>query len=138
MVSLPVVPGHEAVGLVEEIGQGVTKVKPGDRVTIQPNVGCGQCALCRSGHKNICPSKIRIGLDANGVFAQLALAPEDYVWRIPEGLPDDVAVFTEPLSVAVHAVNTVQPEPGSRILVLGAGGHRPAHPATGRQARGLM
>lgn len=120
-VPLPVVPGHEAVGRIEKIGSGVSGFKPGERVTIQPNIGCGHCPLCLAGHKNICPSKVRIGLDRNGVFAEVVTAPADYVWKVPEDMPDEVAVFTEPLAVALHGMKLVRPEKGSRTLVFGAG-----------------
>jgi len=66
-VPLPVIPGHEAIGRIEKIGDGVSGLTPGQRVTIQPNFSCGSCRLCLAGHKNICPSKIRLGVDTNGV-----------------------------------------------------------------------
>jgi len=120
-VPMPVIPGHEAIGRIEEIGDGVSGLAVGQRVTIQPNFSCGSCALCRAGHKNICPSKVRLGVDTNGVFAELVKAPADYVWPVPEGLEDDVAVFTEPLAVTVHAMKICAPQVGDRTLIFGAG-----------------
>jgi 2-desacetyl-2-hydroxyethyl bacteriochlorophyllide A dehydrogenase len=120
-VPMPVIPGHEAIGRIEEIGDGVSGLRVGQRVTIQPNFSCGSCALCRAGHKNICPSKVRLGVDTNGVFAELVKAPADYVWPVPAGLEDDVAVFTEPVAVIVHAMKTQAPQDGDRTLIFGAG-----------------
>lgn len=120
-VPLPVIPGHEAVGRIKKIGEGVSGFAVGQRVTIQPNFVCGHCPVCRAGHPNICPSKIRLGIDSDGVFADYVKVPAGYVWPIPEGLVDDIAVLTEPLAVAAHAMNRVPPREGDRILIFGAG-----------------
>ena len=120
-VPLPVIPGHEAIGRIEEIGDGVSGLAVGQRVTIQPNFSCGSCALCQAGHKNICPSKIRLGVDTNGVFAEYTVVPADYAWPVPDGIDDEVAVFTEPLAVTVHAMKIWAPQKGDQTLVFGAG-----------------
>ena len=120
-VPMPVIPGHEAIGRIEEIGDGVSGLTVGQRVTVQPNFSCDTCELCLSGHKNICPSKIRLGVDTNGVFAEFAKFPASYVWPIPDGLEDHVAVFTEPVAVIVHAMNIMAPQSGDRTLIFGAG-----------------
>jgi 2-desacetyl-2-hydroxyethyl bacteriochlorophyllide A dehydrogenase len=120
-VLLPVIPGHEAIGRIEETSDGVTGLAVGQRVTIHPNFSCGSCELCRAGHKNICPSKVRLGVDTNGVFAEFVKVPADYVWPVPDGLEDDVAVFTEPLAVAVHATKIWAPLKSDRTLIFGAG-----------------
>jgi 2-desacetyl-2-hydroxyethyl bacteriochlorophyllide A dehydrogenase len=120
-VPMPVIPGHEAIGRIEEIGDGVSDLMVGQRVTVQPNFSCGNCALCRAGHKNICPSKVRLGVDTNGVFAEFVKVPADYVWPIPDGLEDEVAVFTEPVAIIVHAMETHAPQDGDRTLIFGAG-----------------
>jgi len=120
-VPMPVIPGHEAIGLIEKIGEEVTGLTVGLRVTVQPNIGCGRCRLCRAGQKNLCPSKVRLGVDKNGVFAEFASVPADYVWPVPEGLEDEIAVFTEPLAVIVHAMKIWAPQKGDRTLIFGAG-----------------
>ncbi len=120
-VPLPVIPGHEAIGRIEKIGGEVTGLAVGQRITVQPNIGCGRCRLCRTGQKNLCPAKIRLGVDKNGVFAEFVVVPADYVWPVPENIEDEVAVFTEPLSVAVHAMKIWQPRKGDRTLIFGAG-----------------
>ena len=120
-VPLPVIPGHEAIGCIEKIGEEVAGLAAGQRVTVQPNIGCGRCRLCRTGQKNLCPSKVRLGVDKNGVFAEFAVVPADYVWPVPDNIEDEVAVFTEPLSVAVHAMKIWEPRKGDRTLIFGAG-----------------
>jgi 2-desacetyl-2-hydroxyethyl bacteriochlorophyllide A dehydrogenase len=120
-VSLPVIPGHEAIGRIEKLGSGVSGLAIGQRVTIQPNFSCGECRVCRSGHENICPAKVRLGIDTDGVFAEYVKVPAGYVWPIPEELEDGVAVFTEPLAVPAHALKKTAPRKGDRTLILGAG-----------------
>lgn len=120
-VSLPVIPGHEAIGRIEKLGPGVSGLAVGQRITIQPNFSCHQCSLCLSGYQNICPAKIRLGVDTNGIFAEYAKVPARYVWPIPKGLEDEVAVFAEPLAAAAHALKIMAPKKGDRTLIFGAG-----------------
>ena len=120
-VPLPLIPGHEGVGVVEKLGPGVSGVAVGQRVVIQPNFPCRECALCRSGRDNVCLEKVRLGLDTDGVFAEYTRVPASYVWPIPDDLDDRVAVFTEPIAVAAHGIRVIPPIRGDRILILGAG-----------------
>lgn len=120
-VTLPVIPGHEMIGYVEELGAGVNSLTIGQRVTVQPNFSCGHCDLCTSGHANICPEKIRLGIDNHGVFAEYVSVPAAYTWPLPDDISDDDAVLAEPLAVAVHALRRGPCKPGDRVLVLGAG-----------------
>jgi L-iditol 2-dehydrogenase len=120
-VSLPVIPGHEAIGRIEKLGSDVSGLAVGQRITIQPNFSCHDCTLCLSGHDNICPAKVRLGVDTDGVFAEYAKVPARYVWSIPDGLQDEVAVFAEPLAAVAHALKIMAPRKGDRTLILGAG-----------------
>ena len=120
-VPLPVIPGHEAVGRIEALGDGVTSLTVGQRVTIQPNLACGKCFACQHGHPNICQSKIRIGIDRNGVFGEYATVPASYVWPVPDDVGDEVAAMAEPLAVCVHATGVDTPGPKDRVLIFGAG-----------------
>lgn len=120
-VPLPVIPGHEGVGTIEKKGDQVTGLVVGQRVTIQPNFSCGHCSLCLSKSPNLCPHKIRLGVDTNGVFAEFVKVPSRYVWPIPDDLDDAVAVFTEPLAVCVHAMKILAPARGQKVLIFGAG-----------------
>ena len=120
-VPLPVIPGHEAVGLIAALGTQVTGLALGQRVVIHPNYACGTCPLCLNGQGNICPSKVRLGLDCNGVFAEYVNIPRQNVIPVPDTLASEVAVFTEPVAVAYHAFHKAKPAPGARALVIGAG-----------------
>lgn len=118
---LPVIPGHEAIGDVAALGSEVEGVRIGERVAIQPNFACGTCEICRSGMENVCPNKIRLGLDVNGAFAEYVVVPRKYVWSLPDGLSDSNAALTEPLAVAVHGISKCRPTPKDRVLIYGAG-----------------
>lgn len=120
-VGYPLIPGHEAVGEMAGVGSGVKGLRLGERVVIQPNFPCAACPVCLSGRGNICPRKVRLGLDINGVFAQYVCVPAPYVWPLPEGLSDSEAALAEPLSVALHAFGKSRPAPGEKVLVYGAG-----------------
>jgi 2-desacetyl-2-hydroxyethyl bacteriochlorophyllide A dehydrogenase len=120
-VSLPIIPGHEGIGRIVKLGSEVSGLGIGQRVAIQPNFPCGKCGSCLSGRGNVCPSKIRLGLDVNGAFAEYVRVPADYVWTIPDDLDDVDAVLAEPFSVAAHALKVTSPRSGDRTLVFGAG-----------------
>ncbi len=117
----PIIPGHEAVGIIEEEGAKVTRFKKGQRVIIHPNYSCGECDMCRKGLKNICRHKIRVGIDTNGVFADYIAVPEKALYPVPSSLTDAVAVFAEPLAVCAHGVQMASINPEDRVLVFGAG-----------------
>ena len=117
----PIIPGHEAVGTIEEAGTQVSHFQIGDKVIIHPNYSCGECDMCRSGLKNICRNKVRVGIDINGVFADYIAVPEKALYRVPETLTEEVAVFAEPLAVCAHGVQMTPLTPNDRVLVFGAG-----------------
>lgn len=120
-VPLPVIPGHEAVGCVEKLGKNVSGISVGQRVTLQPNISCGQCSLCQTGSQNLCSQKIRVGIDIDGVFAEYIDVPAEYVWPIPDGVQNEAAVLAEPLAVAAHALKIMPPKKGIHTLILGLG-----------------
>lgn len=117
----PVIPGHEAIGVIDTLGSQAAAFGIGQRVTIHPNYYCGECPMCKKGLTNICRNKLRLGVDINGVFADYVVVPEKAVRVIPDSLPNEVAVFAEPLAVAAHAMKVAQLERTDRVLVLGAG-----------------
>jgi L-iditol 2-dehydrogenase len=121
VAPFPVIPGHEAVGTVETLGTGAARFRIGQRVTIHPNYFCGECPMCKRGLTNICRNKIRLGVDINGVFADYAVVPEQAARAVPDSLPNEVAVFAEPLAVAAHAVKLADLQKHQRVLVFGAG-----------------
>ena len=116
----PLIPGHEVVGVVDKVGAGVTRVRVGEQVSVNPNVDCLQCDYCRSGRPILCPNLRGYGCQVNGFFAEYALAAERLVYST-EGLDPDTAVFTEPASCATHGTDNLRIRPGQTALVFGAG-----------------
>jgi len=119
--ALPLVTGHETIGRIAAIGAEVTGLSLDQRVTIQPNYPCRTCGVCRAGHENICPQKVRLGGNVDGVFADFVRVPADFVWPVPDKMKRRVAVFAEPLAVAVHALRLSPPSAKDRVLVFGSG-----------------
>lgn len=89
---LPLIPGHQIVGLVEELGEGVTGFRPGDRVGV-PWLGgtCGECDYCKSGRENLCDRALFTGYQKNGGFADYCTADSRFCFPLPEGYPDTQA-----------------------------------------------
>ncbi|MFE2449773.1 zinc-binding dehydrogenase, partial [Streptomyces sp. NPDC059426] len=120
-ISRPYHPGHEAVGVVDGIGPGVTSVAEGDRVLLEPNLVCGTCRHCRSGRYNICGGLRVVGCQTAGAMADGFTVSADRLHRVPDGLTDVQAVLVEPLATPVHAVRRAGDLAGGGVLVLGAG-----------------
>jgi len=82
---LPLIPGHQVVGIVERMGTGATRFAPGDRVGIAwLRHTCGECAYCRAGRENLCEASLFTGYHADGGYAEYAVVPEAYAYEIPE------------------------------------------------------
>lgn len=113
--------GHEFSGIVKAVGSGVTQFKPGDKVTANSGLGCGQCFLCRSGKENLCEKSFRLGVTEDGAMAEMVKVPEASVYQIPDSLPVKEACLAEPFSVAFHGLDQSQFRPGDRVVVIGAG-----------------
>lgn len=113
------IPGHEYAGTVIELGEGVTRLKLGDRIAPMPLVGCGKCAACLNGEPRWCEKQDYAGL--GGAFCQYALSSErDCAILHPENTDVDGALI-EPLSVGLHGVRLSEMKLGAKVLVLGAG-----------------
>jgi D-arabinitol dehydrogenase (NADP+) len=118
--AFPLIPGHEIVGTIAGVGDGVTDFTEGDRVTVNPNISCGNCHSCRSGRPLLCRNLKGVGTNWPGGFAEYMTAPAAYTYSV-DGIPDDTAVATEPAACAMHGLETLQVKPGSTALVFGAG-----------------
>jgi len=118
--EFPLVPGHEVVGTVAELGAGVAQFTLGDRVSVNPNMNCGNCHACRTGRPLLCGALKGLGTNWPGAFAEYLTVPAEYCFAV-DGLPDDTAVFAEPAACAMHGLETLQVRPGSTALVFGAG-----------------
>ena len=123
----PIVMGHEAAGLVAATGAGVTRFKPGDRVTFDSTVYCGECAFCRRGEINLCDRREVIGVSCgdyrrHGAFAEYIAVPERILYPLPETMSFPEAAMLEAVSVALHAVHVSGRREGTnRLVVIGAG-----------------
>jgi D-arabinitol dehydrogenase (NADP+) len=116
----PLIPGHELVGVVDSLGEGVTRFRVGEQVTVNPNVYCGHCPYCLSGRLILCANAKGYGSNFPGFFAEYVAVPETLVFSV-DGLPKDTAVFTEPAACAMHGLESLRLRPGSSVLVFGAG-----------------
>jgi threonine dehydrogenase-like Zn-dependent dehydrogenase len=118
----PVVSGHEFAGEVVEIGSNVTKYSIGDRVTVEPQYGCGECSYCRNGHYNVCKNKVVLGSNKwSGSFGEYVIAPEKAVIPLPDNLTYEQGALIEPLAVGLHIVRKSKLEIGQSTAIIGAG-----------------
>jgi threonine dehydrogenase-like Zn-dependent dehydrogenase len=118
----PVVLGHEYVGRVTELGEGVVDFAVGDRVVTGAGVSCGDCAWCRAGRTNLCAHYYTLGLHTHGGLATSAKSPASICVAVPDECPDDAAAMAQPLAVALHALNRGRVEPGETVVIIGVGG----------------
>jgi L-iditol 2-dehydrogenase len=119
----PVVLGHELAGEVAAVGEGVSRVAAGDRVTTETYFHlCGVCRYCRGGQPNLCPERRSIGSGVDGGFARYVVAPERNVHRLPDGLSFAEAALSEPLACVVHgALELPKVTAGDVAVVAGPG-----------------
>jgi L-iditol 2-dehydrogenase len=121
-IDLPCRPGHEVVGVVEEVSSDVTGVAPGDRVIVEPGLVCGKCRNCREGRYNICDSLLVFGCQTRGAMSERFTIAVHRLHRIPDDLTDAAAALVEPLSTGTHAVRLAGGDlTGQAVAVLGAG-----------------
>jgi L-iditol 2-dehydrogenase len=122
----PIIMGHEAAGIVARIGEGVSGLSEGDRVTFDSTVYCGQCANCLRGEINLCDRREVLGVSCGdysraGAFAEFVSVPDRIIHRLQENLSFHEAALLEAVAVALHAVSLVTVTPDSTALVIGAG-----------------
>lgn len=116
----PRIIGHEFVGNVVKIGDEVTRVKVGDRVSAESHLTCGYCYQCTNGYTEVCKNFKLLGVDHDGTFAEFLVLPEHVLWKNDPNIPDEWATIQEPFG---NAVDTVLAEDVSAktVLILGAG-----------------
>ncbi len=120
MGDYPVIPGHEFSGVVEKVGDFVTRFEPGDRVAVEPNIACDNCYNCLHNRHNFCLNWSAVGVTQPGGMEQYVVAPEKAVFDIGD-IPFEYGAFMEPLSCVLHGVERLDPELASSILIIGAG-----------------
>lgn len=116
----PLVMGHEVVGRVDAVGEGVDPSLRGTRVVAMPVVPCGGCPRCLEGRSNLCPRRRLMGMSFPGAFAEAFTIPAPQILPVPDRLADDHGALTEPLANAIHAVER-SVRRGDDVLVIGAG-----------------
>lgn len=123
LLKYPWTPGHEWSGVVDTLGEGVTSLKPGDRVTGECSIPCGICAGCRRGDYHLCATRTEVGLTGRfpGAFAEYVRIPASGCFKVPAGVSLREAAMTEPSGVSVHAVDLVNVRPGEKVVILGDG-----------------
>lgn len=117
----PLIPGHEFAGEVVAVGTGVTGVRVGDRVAVDPSLFCGRCVYCSRQRGNLCADWGAIGDTVDGAFAEYVSVPAGNACPVPESLTWAAAALVEPLSCVVHGLRRLAIRPGSELLIVGAG-----------------
>jgi L-iditol 2-dehydrogenase len=122
----PIISGHELGGVVTEVGGSVERFKSGDRVTVEPQISCGECTYCEKGNYNLCTSKEVMGTTDDtgkwtGSFGEYVLAPESKTYLIPDNLSFSQASLIEPLAVGEHNLDQVNADESDSLIIFGAG-----------------
>ena len=117
----PNVLGHEFSGVVEEVGEGVTTLKPGDRVAGVPLVPCMKCEDCQKGDYSLCKHYSFIGSREFGSFAEYVAVPERNAVKFDEDVSFEKGAFFEPATVALHGLRRVDYKGGKHVAILGGG-----------------
>jgi L-idonate 5-dehydrogenase len=126
VIREPLIPGHEISGTVAGIGPGVTRVREGDTVAINPSHACGTCNACRAGRENLCSGMRFLGSASvfphvQGMFRESFVMGERQCFPVTGAVTVNELAFAEPLSVALHAVNRAGSVLGKNVLVTGSG-----------------
>ena len=121
-MPLPMIPGHEFVAEVAEIGENIKGVSIGDRITSLPLMPCGECENCRMGKVKQCLDRFLLGLTKDGAFAEYMLIKGGAsIFKIPDHVSNDVASLIEPLAVSLNGIDLSGIKPGQKAAVLGPG-----------------
>jgi threonine 3-dehydrogenase len=120
-VAPPRILGHEATGVVEALGAGVTHIKVGDRVSLESHIFCGECRFCRRGDAHLCQFLGYPGISIDGGFADRVAVPAQIARPVPAGMDDHLAAMIEPFGIAVHSCMAQRGVSGRTVLVNGCG-----------------
>lgn len=122
----PRILGHELSGIIEKVGRNIKKYKPGMRVAVAPNMGCGVCDQCVSGNTHMCADYYALGINLDGGFAEYVKIPEEAcrqgnVIELGENISFDEAALNEPLSCVYNGFLKCDIKPGDTVLIIGTG-----------------
>jgi L-idonate 5-dehydrogenase len=126
VIREPLIPGHEASGVVAKVGPGVTRVVPGDKIAVSPSHACGHCDYCREGREHLCRNMRFLGSASlyphvQGMFCEYFVMDEQQCYPVVGDISLGELAFAEPLAVALHAVNRGPVLMGKSVLITGAG-----------------
>lgn len=119
-VPVPLVTGHEWVGVVAGVGSEVSGFAVGDRVSGEGHITCGHCRNCRAGRRHLCRNTVGVGVQRQGAFADYFVLPAFNAFKLPDAIPDDIGAILDPLGNAVHTALTYDLV-GEDVLITGAG-----------------
>lgn len=119
-IPVPMVTGHEYVGVVEAYGENVHDVKVGEIVSGEGHLVCGQCRHCRAGRGHLCPYTKGVGVNRPGCFAEYLVIPVSNIWHCDPKIPKEVLSIFDPLGNAVHTALSFDLL-GEDVLITGAG-----------------
>jgi yjmD len=119
--TYPRVIGHEMVGVVEEIGSNVKKLKVGDRIIVNQVVSCGECYPCRHKRGNVCDHLEVRGVHRDGGYREYMAVPEEDCYILPDNLSDADAVMIEPTTIAIQSLSRAEIEDDDVIFIIGCG-----------------
>lgn len=120
-VQLPRVMGHELSGLVTKVGPGVTRVKVGDHVALDPVFACGECPTCKKGYPNVCQHVRCFGVQMDGGYQDYIVVGEEHLYPYSPEISYEQAALAEPFSIAANILERVYAGPEDNILVIGSG-----------------
>ncbi len=138
--SYPITQGHEVSGQIVDLGQDVEGLQIGQKVTIEPQVTCGNCYLCRNGKYNLCEELKVMGFQTTGVASEYFAVDAGKITPLPDEMSFDEGAMIEPLAVAVHAVNQAGEVKDKNVVVIGAGpiGNLVAQTAKAKGAKAVL
>jgi 2-desacetyl-2-hydroxyethyl bacteriochlorophyllide A dehydrogenase len=127
LARYPIIPGHEFAGEVVALGSEVAQryekenITVGSRIAVEPNLYCGYCDSCRTGHENLCLNYAALGVTTNGAVAQYVAVPVANAYALPDNMSFREGALIEPVSCAVHGMHILNPRSGDTFLIVGAG-----------------
>jgi threonine dehydrogenase-like Zn-dependent dehydrogenase len=120
-LPLPLIMGHEGAGVVSKLGQGVANLIEGDKVSMNPIWGCGQCGNCLDGSPNHCTSWTHLGITRDGTFADYLVVPAFTAFKVPDSVSMIDAACVEPINLAVRTFEYLKPQLAETVAIIGPG-----------------
>ncbi len=119
-IPVPMVTGHEFVGVVDQVGSAVRGFAPGDRVSGEGHITCGHCRNCRAGRRHLCRNTQGIGVNRTGCFGEYLSLPAGNAFKLPDDISDELASIFDPYGNATHTALSFDLV-GEDVLITGAG-----------------